>query len=318
MTTKFKRLCKQALPPLVMALNAPWGMAASFSVTDNGATVTDEATGLVWDRCAYGGSYVGDKDSGTCNGTFLNIPWAEALKKAEEANGARYLGYSNWRLPNVKELESIMDPSTINPAIDATFFPNTPQGLFWTSTTFSPLQSTAWCVKFDSGYIQASDKTIARLARLVRSGQSSYFYDGLTPPSFMSALAVTPSTPDATQAKATATVDQSGTGYWMVKAKAGPAPTVQELIDKNQTVTVAAGEPVSISLAALTPGERYTLYFIAKNAAGAVQTAFSTEDFTQSQSSPTPVPLFGALWEKLLLSLMVVGVSALCLRMRRA
>ena len=49
--------------------------------------------------------------------------------------------------------------------------------------------------------------------------------------------------------------------------------------------------------------------------------AVQSAAFTQTVSAApvaSPVPLFGELWEKLLLSLMVVGVSALCLRMRRA
>ena len=60
---------------------------------------------------------------------------------------------------------------------------------------------------------------------------------------------------------------------------------------------------------------------VASYSGDANYTAVQSAAFTQTVSAApvaSPVPLFGELWEKLLLSLMVVGVSALCLRMRRA
>jgi hypothetical protein len=78
---------------------------------DNGdGTVTDSATGLMWQQ--------GDSQ------TRLN--WQEALDYAKQKNSENYLGYSDWRLPNVKELQSIVDysrsPATTNSAaIDPLF-----------------------------------------------------------------------------------------------------------------------------------------------------------------------------------------------------
>ncbi len=73
-------------------------------------TVSDTATGLMWTQ--------EDSEAG--------LDWEQALAWVEEKNIENHLGYSNWRLPNVKELQSIVDYTrspdvTSSPAIDATF-----------------------------------------------------------------------------------------------------------------------------------------------------------------------------------------------------
>jgi hypothetical protein len=98
-------------------------------VDNNDGTVTDLATGLMWQKA----------DSGT------GMDWETALKYAENLTLA---GYKDWRLPNAKELQSIVDYSrspqtTDSPAIDRVFDTTPikdPEGnkqypYFWTSTT---------------------------------------------------------------------------------------------------------------------------------------------------------------------------------------
>ncbi len=71
---------------------------------DNGdGTVTDEATGLMWSQ----------EDSGEA------MSWEDALAYAEDST---YAGYDDWRLPNIKELQSIADYSGSFPAIDTSVF----------------------------------------------------------------------------------------------------------------------------------------------------------------------------------------------------
>jgi len=100
---------------------------------DNGdGTITDRATGLMWAK----------DDSG------YGMTWKETLAWIEKKNKEKYLGYSDWRLPNAKELQSIVDYSrspdtTDSPAISPIFKcnpikneENKPDyGFYWTSTT---------------------------------------------------------------------------------------------------------------------------------------------------------------------------------------
>jgi hypothetical protein len=85
-------------------------------------TITDRATGLMWSK--------------TDSGTGMN--WQQALAWAQALNATNYLGHHDWRLPNAKELQSLVDYSRI-PAI-APIFQITPltdgeYACFWTSTT---------------------------------------------------------------------------------------------------------------------------------------------------------------------------------------
>ena len=87
---------------------------------DNGdGTVTDRATGLMWQQT--------DSEKG--------LNWQEALAWAHEKNAESFLGHNDWRLPNAKELQSIMDYSVI-PAIDLNFLKmSDPDAWYWSSTT---------------------------------------------------------------------------------------------------------------------------------------------------------------------------------------
>ena len=119
-------------------------------VDNKDSTITDQSTGLMWAK----------QDNGQ------SMTWVEALEYAEQATLA---GYSDWRLPNVKELQSIVDYSysTSSPkvelqkaAIDPMFFctaivneaGNKDYGYYWTSTSahFRPGMpySFAWYVAF--------------------------------------------------------------------------------------------------------------------------------------------------------------------------
>ncbi len=101
-------------------------------------TITDNATGLMWMQQDSGDLNAGDNTDGRLN-------WEQALEWAEDLN---YGGYSDWRLPNARELQSIVDytrsPSTTNSsAIDPLFSCSTitDEGgetnypFFWTGTT---------------------------------------------------------------------------------------------------------------------------------------------------------------------------------------
>lgn len=95
-------------------------------VENTDGTVTDQATGLMW-------SSVSSEEG---------MDWEAALSYAE---GSEYAGYSDWRLPSAKELQSIIDySSTEIPALDEEFFTITDiDSYVWTSTTHGDFKNTA-------------------------------------------------------------------------------------------------------------------------------------------------------------------------------
>ena len=132
--------------------------------TDNGdGTVTDKATGLIWKQCAEGLS-----GADCLTGSATTFTWQAALKHAETAV---FAGSSAWRLPNKKELASLVEQRCYAPAINSRFFPNTPSSGFWSSSPHASYANSAWIVYFDYGYVYGYYKYSAYYVRLVRGGQ---------------------------------------------------------------------------------------------------------------------------------------------------
>lgn len=127
------------------------------------ATVAHLKTGLVWKRCAEGQAWTGTG----CDGAATLMNWGAALQASVAASDD---AASDWRVPNRKELESIVETCGHEPAINLAQFPNTPPQRFWTSTTFIDTPTSAWDVYFSDGYSGASSKTLSYNAvRLVRT-----------------------------------------------------------------------------------------------------------------------------------------------------
>lgn len=125
---------------------------------DNGNdTVTDTVTGLVWQQ--------GDSqnDSG-------GRSWEDALDYCECLNLAER---SDWRLPNVRELESLTDVDRYDPAIDPLF--DCRSSGYWSSSTGAYYPDFAWVVYFDDGDVDGYYKTTGNYVRCVRSRPSGSF-----------------------------------------------------------------------------------------------------------------------------------------------
>lgn len=131
-----------------------WGtpVVSGAVLTDNGnGTVTDSSTGLVWQQ--------GEPGAKT---------WGDALNYCE---GLSLGGADDWRLPNVKELESLTDDTRYNPALDKTYFPNATSSNYWSSTTYAYNTDYAWGVGFSGGVVGNDDKGYNDYVRCVRGGQ---------------------------------------------------------------------------------------------------------------------------------------------------
>ncbi len=129
-----------------------------FSVphfTDNGnGTIKDNYTGLIWQQ-------IQSPDTMT---------WEQALAYSKSISLA---GKSDWRLPNIKELQSLNNVGIIKPSFDKTYFPNVLSGNYWSSTSMYLSPSIAWDINVEYGIVSYSDKTIKENVLLVRGGMDS-------------------------------------------------------------------------------------------------------------------------------------------------
>ena len=134
----------------------------ALSYTDNGdGTMTDNNTGLMWKRCSEP-----DTQTSGCTGTHSTYTWQAAITQCE---GLAYATYSDWRLPNVKELWSItkLEPGAA-PYIDQTAFPGTVSDYYWSATTYPGNTGYALGVGFSLGYLGGNDKPSGSYVRCVR------------------------------------------------------------------------------------------------------------------------------------------------------
>jgi hypothetical protein len=133
------------------------GQTVNNFVDNSDGTISDTSTGLMWQKATAPGTYT----------------WEQAITYCENLTLPAG-GYSDWRMPNRNELQSIVDYSRYNPAIDTTYFPGTVASYYWSSTTYAYITIVAWGVYFDYGYVyNGFDKTYDYYVRAVRGDGSS-------------------------------------------------------------------------------------------------------------------------------------------------
>ncbi len=133
-----------------------------FSIQTDTNVVRDNLTGLMWARNAN---------------MFGAVTWGAALNNCASLNSG---GYSDWRLPNVKELQSLMDfglsfPSLCNTSGTGQWTANDPftgvlSEYYWSSTTYVFMTDIAWCVYLGNGYMGGATKTTPYYVWPVRGG----------------------------------------------------------------------------------------------------------------------------------------------------
>ena len=168
-------------------LTLPVAPSPFVVVTENN-TVYDPRTLLRWDRCPFGvaGTTCGD-------GAPSTFTWQQALQLPMLANAANHKGFSDWRLPNKNEMESIVDLTVLPPSIESAIFPNTPLTGFFTSTLNMKSFGQAWKVNFNDGSVYTDGHGNVAPVRLVRDGGTSASTDRLTLPTTPSPFEVSPS-----------------------------------------------------------------------------------------------------------------------------
>jgi hypothetical protein len=129
------------------------------------STVLDKQTGLVWMRCAVGQTW---SSTVGCTGTPTMMNWQTALQTAESTT---FAGKSDWRLPNQKELQSLIESRCSEPAININVFQNATTDGLWSSSPNAHNSNNAWLVDFFNGNDGDETKDISLAVRLVRGGQ---------------------------------------------------------------------------------------------------------------------------------------------------
>lgn len=142
----------------------------SLSLVDNAnGTITDKETSLVWKKCIEGA--VWNVNTNTCDGSGIAYNWQAALQHTNDVNlgavGQRH-DQVNWRLPNIKELSSIVEVQCASPSINTSYF-SSPSVYFWSSTGKGFFDASVFAVNFGYGGENMIRKTDLIYIRLVRN-----------------------------------------------------------------------------------------------------------------------------------------------------
>jgi hypothetical protein len=121
--------------------------------------IMDALTGLTWARNAN---------------PFGALNWTEAL---DYTNNLSLCGFSDWHLPNKKQLYSLTDYSRNLPAIpQSNYFINLQSTReYWSSTTLASVKRSAWSFFFWDGSLRTDYKDVGKYVLPVRSDSSSYY-----------------------------------------------------------------------------------------------------------------------------------------------
>ena len=142
--------------------------------TDNfdisAGTVLDAKTGLMWKQCAEGLS--GDDCE---EGEADTLTWADALEQVETLNSdGGFAEHTDWRLPNIKELQTLVEERCEGPARNEDVFPGDYASQLWSSSPTGAAASaeanSAWYVRVSDGITSNDSRVNTNGIHLVRGG----------------------------------------------------------------------------------------------------------------------------------------------------
>ncbi|MCK7595397.1 DUF1566 domain-containing protein [Pseudomarimonas salicorniae] len=135
--------------------------------------VEDLSTGFIWQGCEAGFS-----GSDCATGSALTFDWGGAL---QHAKASTYAGFSDWRLPNARELSSLIETACSSPTLNTTRFPVDTGAALWSASGVAQgpfaVYPDAWKVDFSNGERQPVAKTSLLRVRLVRGGGGLATFD---------------------------------------------------------------------------------------------------------------------------------------------
>jgi len=144
----------------VRIVNAPIQISNRFVVNGNNV-ILDALTDLMWQQSVPDDTLI----------------WDDALRYADTAS---FAGYTDWRLPTIKEIHSISQVDLINPSIDPAWSSVDEARKWWSSTTLLNDPLKAWYLYSRFGITTYDAKSIMHHVRLVRGGESTTSVEEIT------------------------------------------------------------------------------------------------------------------------------------------
>lgn len=168
--------------------NSGAGLPASAALgagPNDWACTRDNVTGLIWEvkttdgglrdqdhRYTWYDSNSPDGNLGTADGgSCYSSGRCDTEKFIQDINAQNLCGENDWRLPNVRELVSLVDLGRYGPSIDPNYFPNTLSSSFWSASPYAYHSNGAWYVYFYDGYSNYDYRSYNGRVRAVRGGQ---------------------------------------------------------------------------------------------------------------------------------------------------
>jgi len=135
--------------------------------TGQGQTITDNLTGLIWTR---------DANAPGPDACVTGVPknWQGAITHITCLNNSSFLGFNDWRLPNIRELKSLVNYGQAAPSAWLELvsgFADVQEGNYWSSSSFALSLKNAWSVGFWVGGVEVKDKSDNLYIWPVRAGR---------------------------------------------------------------------------------------------------------------------------------------------------